>query len=112
MNIRFILVATLVLNFTTTAYASFNFTDQYKPYVNSEGFAKRFHATLSSQNTRSGTQLVQLAFYKNAVSAKCKTFLKEEKSIFHKLQNNGDFLNRLCVTGLSGINSAKFSVLS
>ena len=117
MNIRFIFVATLALNFTNTAYASFNFTDEGKSYVNSEGLAQSFHSTLSSQNTSSGTQLVQLVFHKNAVSAKSemdsiqkqfKTFLKEEKSFVHELQNHDDVLNRLYVTGLSDINSAKF----
>ena len=48
MDIRFILAATLVLNFTTTANASLNFKDEDKSFLTSEDFVKIFHVTLRS----------------------------------------------------------------
>jgi hypothetical protein len=116
MKIRFILAATLVLNFTATADARPSLTDTIAQLVTPEDSAESFHASLSSQNTISGTQMVQLVAYKKIELAKremtkikeqFETLLQDKISILQKTEDSDGVKYRLRVLGFEDIQSAR-----
>ena len=112
MNIRFILAAAIVLNFNTTADAIPNLKDTTNQFVAPEDSLESFHASLSSQNTISGTQMVQLGAYKKVELAKremtklktqFETLLEDKISILQKTEDFDGIKN-----GLTFIISTSF----
>ena len=116
MNIRFILAAAIVLNFNTTADAIPNLKDTTNQFVAPEDSLESFHASLSSQNTISGTQMVQLGAYKKVELAKremtklktqFETLLEDKISILQKTEDSDGVKYRLRVLGFDDTQSAR-----
>jgi len=116
MNIRFILAAAIVLNFNTTADAIPNLKDTTNQFVAPEDSLESFHASLSSQNTISGTQMVQLGAYKKVELAKremtklktqFETLLEDKISILQKTEDSDGVKYRLRVLGFGNVQSAR-----
>ena len=115
MNIRLVLATALVLNFTTTANASFTFTDEDESFLTSENLFGQLHSKFNSKDRILETQMVQLGAYKSAALAQIKlsklkaqfeNLLEDKISILQKTEVSDGVIYRLRVLGFGDNQSA------